>query len=272
MNKYKIGDFSNYLGVTPDLIKHYEKYDIIKGIKNEQTNYRYYSFWQSSNIFLSKMYQNLGFTLREISHILNHAETSEIFTELKTKADILKQTINKETIILEKINEIVQYEDEIKNNSFNGGWEIKTVNPFYFMAHSENCKYSQELINDIPIQQWVNLLPITSLCTKINMEDGIEEAVYFGMSVSKENAEMFDVNIDEPIERVESKKALIYKSKLTAISADPVEIANRLLKDPLELIKKHNFEISGDIYIKTLLIANHECERSVFRIIYIPIK
>ncbi len=271
MNKYKIGDFSNYLGVTPDLIKHYEKFNIIKGIKNEQTNYRYYSFWQSSNILFSKMYQNLGFTLKEIAYILNDAETEEIFGELNLKVDLLKETINKDTILLNRINKIVRYADEIKNNTFDGKWEIKNIQPFYFLAHSENCKYSQELINDIPIQQWVNLLPITNLCIKIGIADGVEESVYFGMSVSHELATMFDIDIKAPIESVNGQKVLVYKSKLKAISKDPVEIASRVLKEPLELIKKHNFEVCGDIYVRTILQANHEGEKNMFRVIYIPI-
>ncbi|SDE98856.1 hypothetical protein SAMN04488542_104132 [Fontibacillus panacisegetis] len=33
MNKYKIGDFAVNLGVSPDLLKHYEKYNIISSEK-----------------------------------------------------------------------------------------------------------------------------------------------------------------------------------------------------------------------------------------------
>lgn len=41
MEQYRIGDFAKYLGVTPDLLKHYEDMGIIQSIRSE-SGYRYY--------------------------------------------------------------------------------------------------------------------------------------------------------------------------------------------------------------------------------------
>ena len=43
MKQYRIGDFAKYLGVTPDLLKHYEDVGIIQSRRSE-SGYRYYSF------------------------------------------------------------------------------------------------------------------------------------------------------------------------------------------------------------------------------------
>ena len=40
MEQYRIGDFAKYLGVTPDLLKHYEDMGIIQSIRSE-SGYRY---------------------------------------------------------------------------------------------------------------------------------------------------------------------------------------------------------------------------------------
>ena len=40
MEQYRIGDFTKYLGVAPDLLKHYEDMGIIQSIRSE-SGYRY---------------------------------------------------------------------------------------------------------------------------------------------------------------------------------------------------------------------------------------
>ncbi len=272
MTKYKIGDFASYLGVTPDLIKHYEKYNIIQGIKNEQTKYRYYAFWQSSNILFSKMYQNMGFTLKEISHLISEATTEEYFNELNAKANILKDSVEKQEYFLYSINELISYEDEIKQNSFNGQWEIRKIPDFYFLSHSENCKYSQELIHGVEIQQWINHLPITSLCAKIGLMDGEEESIYFGLSINVKCAEKFEFDLSSPIEKVSNTKTLVYKSRMVAVKEDPIMLSDRILNEPYAIIKKHNFKINGDIYLKTLFQTIENGTPVIYRLIYIPIE
>ncbi len=272
MSEYKIGDFANYLGVTPDLLKHYEKFNIIQGVKDEQTNYRYYSFWQSSNILYSKMYQNMGFTLKEIAHLIGEATTEELFLELNTKSNLMSESLKKQDYILTSINELIAYEKEIKDDNFNGVWEIKNIDDFYFLPHSENCKYSEVLISSVEVQQWINLLPVTNLCTKIGFQDGKEESIYFGLSVDSKCAKSFDFDLSSPIERVVGNKVLIYKSRQVAIKSDPLKLSDRILKDPLELIEKHSFNINGDIYIKTLFQTIEGSEHVLYRLIYIPIQ
>ncbi len=271
MTKYRIGDFANYLGVTPDLIKHYEKYRIIEGVKNEQTNYRYYSFWQSSSIFYSKMYQNMGFTLKEISYLLKEADSEQLLNDLKKKSISLQQTINKESYILNSLNNIVKYEEEIINNTFDGTWEIKNIDSFFFLPHSENCRYLQSLTKESLIQQWINLLPITSLSMKIEIYDCEENGVQFGLSVDSNCVKSFDIDTSSPVVEIKGQKVLVYKSKLTAINKDPIEISKRVLREPMRLIKKHNFTICGDVYVKTLFQTRCNDDSVIYRLIYIPI-
>ncbi len=272
MSQYKIGDFANYLGVTPDLIKHYEKYDIIQGIKHEHTKYRYYSFWQSSVILYSKMYQNMGFSLKEISQLISEVSTEELFKELNVKVDDFTQNIEKQGYILNSINELISYEEEIKNNAFDGQWEIKNMNDFYFLPHSKNCKYYPELINDMEIHKWINLLPITNLCTKIGFKEGKEDSVYFGLSVIGKVGRKFDLNLTSPIEKVMGSKTLVYKNRVTVVKEDPVNFAESIFQTCVGLIEKHNFKINGDIYLRTLFQTIENEENVLYRLIFIPIE
>ena len=43
IKEYRIGEFAKYLGVTPDLLKHYEDQGIIRPSRSD-SGYRYYPF------------------------------------------------------------------------------------------------------------------------------------------------------------------------------------------------------------------------------------
>lgn len=271
MSKYKIGEFANFLGVTPDLIKHYEKYEIIKGEQDISTNYRYYDISQASPIMYSKMYQNMGFTLKEISNLLKEPNINEFFSELNKKKEKLKFQIDKENLVYFNLQEIIKYQEEIINNEFDGCWEIKDIDDFYFFEHTDNYNINKELKNKKLIDDWINLLPITSLCTRIFSTENNFDSVSFGLSCNGKIANKFGIDNSEHLIKINKKKFLVYKSKLTAKSGIPYLLQEKILKKPLELAKNHNLEIKGDIYAKILFQTDENGENFVFRIIYLPI-
>lgn len=271
MSKYKIGEFANFLGVTPDLIKHYEKYEIIKGEQDISTNYRYYDISQASPIMYSKMYQNMGFTLKEISNLLKEPNINEFFSELNKKKEKLKFQIDKENLVYFNLQEIIKYQEEIINNEFDGSWEIKTIESFYFFEHTENYNTTTELKNKKSIDDWINLLPITNLCTRIFSTKDEFDSISFGLSINTEIAKNFEIDDSEHLIKINKQKYLIFKSKLISSNGIPYMLQEKILKAPLALIKKHRFQIKGDIYAKILFQTNMNGENCVFRIIYIPI-
>ena len=75
-NQYKIGEFSKYMGVTPDFLKHYEQYGLIQPNISE-SNYRYYNFEKASDVIECVRLRNWGFSLKEIQNITQEASVEE---------------------------------------------------------------------------------------------------------------------------------------------------------------------------------------------------
>lgn len=272
MENYKIGDFATYLGVTPDLIKHYEKFDIVKSEKKASSNYRYYNFRQSPRIFHSKMYQKMGFSLKEISFLLNTATTEELLDNLYDKREAFEYTLKKDTLILQNINKMIGYGEEIKNNSFNGSWLINDIESFYFLPHAENFQYTSEFIEDTPITDWIDSLPITELCTEIVLEKNIVKRATHGFSVNADYAESMNFKLTPYINKIPVQKMLVYKCGY-CLDSKKINITNDIiLKQALEFVKSHNFEIVGEIYIKTLFRTFNEDNPAAYMLVYIPIK
>lgn len=272
MENYKIGDFATYLGVTPDLIKHYEKFDILKSEKKGSSNYRYYNFRQSPKIFHSKMYQKMGFSLKEISFLLNIATTEELLGNLYDKRDALEFTIKKETFILQNINKIIKYCEEIKNNTFDGSWFINDIESFYFFPHAENFQYNSEFIEDMPINEWIESLPITELCTKIILENNVLKKEIHGFSVNADYAESMHLKLHPYINKIPVQKMLVYKCECY-LDNKKISITNDvILKKALSFVISHHFEVVGDIYFKTLFTIFNEDKPAAYMLVYIPIK
>ena len=53
---YKIGDIAKVMGVTTEAIRHYERMGLIKPEKDPQTNYRYFTEEQLSQLRTYNVY------------------------------------------------------------------------------------------------------------------------------------------------------------------------------------------------------------------------
>lgn len=68
--KYTIGEMSQLLGVTPHMLRYYEKVGIIRPETNNATGYRYYSVVDTRRFNLSRALFSSGISLERCSEIL----------------------------------------------------------------------------------------------------------------------------------------------------------------------------------------------------------
>lgn len=87
---YKIGEFAKNLGVSTGFLKHHEKYGLLKP-KVADSGYRYYEFHQAMLVVQCIRLQNMGFTSKEISDILNHTASADMGALFEQKKDLIEQ-------------------------------------------------------------------------------------------------------------------------------------------------------------------------------------
>ena len=63
---YKIGDIAKVMGVTTEAIRHYERMGLIKPEKDPQTNYRYFTEEQLSQLLYIQRLSQMGISLQLI--------------------------------------------------------------------------------------------------------------------------------------------------------------------------------------------------------------
>ena len=94
LKEYRIGEFAKYLGVTPDLLKHYEDQGIIQPGRSG-SGYRYYPFNTTMILIECIRLRNYGMTLREIREILtaHKLDNAAVSRRLSENVDHMKEEI-----------------------------------------------------------------------------------------------------------------------------------------------------------------------------------
>ena len=87
--KYKIGDVARILGVSPDILRYYEKKGVVTPMKGENNDYRYYDAWDINFLMDCLWFKNFGFSIEQIADIVRIPSISEldgILDAMKTAA------------------------------------------------------------------------------------------------------------------------------------------------------------------------------------------
>lgn len=85
---YRIGEFAEYMGVTPDFLKHYEECGLLD-VHHSENGYRYFNFDQSSRILEYMRLRNYGVTVKEMRAMLM-ADADEALLLLDKKVEELR--------------------------------------------------------------------------------------------------------------------------------------------------------------------------------------
>ena len=89
--KYKIGDVARILGVSPDILRYYEKKGVVTPMKGENNDYRYYDAWDINFLMDCLWFKNFGFSIDQIADIVRIPSVSELDGILAGREDELRE-------------------------------------------------------------------------------------------------------------------------------------------------------------------------------------
>lgn len=124
MKAYKIGELANILKIKIDTIRYYEKIGLIPKPKRLENEYRVYSEKYVEIIQFIILCKNNGFTLKEISKIINllslgDANNKELKTIVSDKIDTIDIKIKELNFLKKQLNEVVKNCDSMDCTTMN---------------------------------------------------------------------------------------------------------------------------------------------------------
>lgn len=116
-NKYKTGDMTRTLGTTRDTLRYYEEIGILHPDKNNDNNYREFTFYEIFQLFGIEFYKKRGLTLQQIKQITEGAELSSIddlLSNSKEELDIELAELQKKMTRIENTKKfITEYKQKL---------------------------------------------------------------------------------------------------------------------------------------------------------------
>lgn len=205
---YRIGDYARYMGVTPDLLKHYERVGLIES-RPSRSGYRYYPFPTSVRLLECMRLRSYGFSLQEMKQTLGSDRAEEAMQAMDAHAELLRRRVFRDSQILMEHERLSRWMQDMQ------GREtvilIEKRPELWFLPHS----FDRNFIEDARIQEilpeWLGWMPLVKSCQLLPLaEDGIiYEKRSWGLAIEADKAREIGLAVNDVVRRVAGGRRIV---------------------------------------------------------------
>ncbi len=250
--RYKIGDVSKMLGISPDLLRYYEKKGVVHPVKDQSNDYRYYDVWDTNFLIDCLFYKSFGFSVEQTAEMVRQCTVSDMDARFRSNEDALKQLILHSQMLLQRSEE---YRDSIEDITQNlGQCTITECPPCIYYANRLNQEFSSDPRLQRVARDWLKYFPFSkrSFCVpRAELVNPATDATFqWGFSLSMEYAEILGAKSLPPVIHVPA-----HKSVYTTFSSVGNSFSPRLLNNALTYLKENGLTLCGDVRGNLLISA-----------------
>jgi DNA-binding transcriptional MerR regulator len=270
MEKYRIGEASDILGISIDTLRFYESQGIVSPQKDIESNYRYYDAWDLNFLLDCKWLRSFDFPLAKAEKIINEYNTDEIQDQYSRHEKELHETINAYRL---KLKSLIRHRARLGAIKENHGKLREENSPeLVFQQHRNINEFYRSGKHPASLEKWVNLMPMVNhtfrIPEKCLVERDIKGEYQWGFSLSPEDARRFGFKVQPPLEYIPAKK-----SQYTVFTAQEKNTFRpSVIRQVVEPIEKGGYTIRGDAF-GNLIVRAHENGKIVrFFEIWVPVE
>lgn len=266
--RYKIGDVAKILGISPDLLRYYEKKGVVKPVKDRTNDYRYYEPWDINFLIDCLWYKNFGFGIDQVAKIVSRSSYEDIISTMEEKDGELEASIRHQEMLLRRTRETL---DEIKRaRSLLGKCDlvyspeiVRYLNRYNFIY--DNSKALQQLSH-----QWLQYMPFTHRCFEIGQEDleNKTDNYAWGFSLSMDYVRELEVPVAPPVIHLPSEPSLHSVFKSSGKDA----FTPRHLKFIMDYVRSHGLTVAGNARGNLICSVLEEDRLTGYFEVWLPIR
>lgn len=196
---YRIGDYARFMGVSTDLLKHYEKLHLIHS-ETAPNGYRYYSFQQSAALLECMRLQNYGLSLREMHTALHKSSFTDVKSLLDDKIDSMEKHVRFQQLVINEHRRISAWMEMMKDQETR--IVIKESEPLYFLPQSRQRDFIQDERITALLPAWVDAMPMVKSCRLIP-DEASGQLPSWGLVVTQSDLEALQLPINDVVQRIE---------------------------------------------------------------------
>ena len=266
--RYKIGDMSRLLGVTPSTLRYYEKMGMIAPEKDENTNYRYYSTRDIVWLLIIKFWQASGLSIEEAVKVARKMDMDDVLNVLDSHRRVLKQKQIRAEKLSEKFSNISDHWHSPRK--LTGGCTLVHTAPMRFLLFLEDRSepFSPELTQ--LARQWVSYIPFASviLFLEAPLLGTPRPRCRWGLYFEEKDALELEIEPHSLVRHM--KRSLCVHSEIVIDVKSEIDVHK--MTPSVEYARYHNFELEGGAFgtISGLIQKGEESHRIMD--MYLPIR
>lgn len=167
--KYKIGDIARILGVSPDLLRYYEKKGIVKPVKDPNNDYRYYEPWDVNFLMDCIWYKSFHFGIDQVAELITRSTADEVADVLDRKVIELRAEIRRNELLVRRARE--HQSDLLRLKNELGKCVLRVSPEIVRYINRYNNKYDNSDAVQVVSQEWLEYMPFTHRCFEMPVED-----------------------------------------------------------------------------------------------------
>lgn len=268
MVSYRIGEYAQKMGVTPDFLKYYEQLGVIHS-QTRENGYRYYPFNQSYKILECMRLKSYGFSVREMEQLLSD-DMATVQGKMEAQIQELERRVRFEQQVIAEHRAHSQWLERMSDKATD--WAIDWGDEMLFLPHSNRRNFlSDPRVYEI-LKDWIGNMPMVKSCMEIPAPwqgerfDVRYSPFFWGMAVTKAWAEELGLPVNGAVKHLHRRKLFqFFFNGLGAPSSSlPMEAAVKQM-NALGLTPR------GNCYITMYMYANIKTETQRCGVISIPI-
>lgn len=245
----KMNEMCDLLGLSPQAIRLYEKYEAIHSFKYERNGYRYYYFEDIGPAIQVRSFRKLGLPLADAARLCKASKPEEVTQSLANYQEALKWNIRYQQALLTKCEEM---EKAVS-------WAVSNLHQFKECIRPSMyhllCEKDGEILKGRAerklIRTWSDQFPFVHYCPLVEAENLNKESVCKVAFCVFEKDSEFVSPLDSPYVNYYPEAKCI--GGVVSVNQNTLDYYS-VLEAGLDYLKQNDYELTGDI-LSMLLAA-----------------
>ena len=266
--KYKIGDVSKILGISPDLLRYYQKKGVVTPSTGESNNYRYYDAWDINFLIDCLWFKNFGFGIEQTAKLVSQSSYEDVLADMHTRCDEIRDSIRHQQLLLERSEQYFAAMGRI--STMLGKCDLVYSPEFYRYLNRHN--YDYENISELQdlSHQWLQYMPFVNRSFEIEREDleNRTDNYAWGYSMGMDFVEKLAVPLEPPVTHLLSEPSV----HALFTSSGKTDFSPRHMEFVMDYVREHGLTVTGNARGNLICSVMNEGRLTGYFEVWLPVE
>ena len=240
--KYKIGDVAKILGISPDLLRYYQKKGVVKPTTGENNNYRYYDAWDINFLIDCLWFKNFGFGIEQTAKLVSASSYEDVLADMQARREEIAASIRREQMLLDRAEQYFAAMERVR--TMTGRCDLVYSPESYRYLNRFNFDYDNISGLRELSQEWLRYMPFVSRCFEITQNDLEQQTDNYawGFAMGMDFVKKLHVPLEPPVVHLLSQPSV----HALFTSSGKAAFSPRHLQFVLDFVEENHLTITGN--------------------------